>query len=61
MFRNHSKKGKYVVFCMALMLGAFLLVGCGDDGSDGKDGKDGQDGLPGQQGHQAAILLTFPP
>jgi len=50
MFRNHSKKGKYVVICMAMMLGVFLLVGCGDDGSDGKDGKDGQDGATGPAG-----------
>jgi OmcA/MtrC family decaheme c-type cytochrome len=49
MFKNHSKKGKYLLFCMAMLLGAFMLFGC-DDGSDGSDGSDGAAGAQGPAG-----------
>jgi OmcA/MtrC family decaheme c-type cytochrome len=49
MFRKHSKKGKCVLFCMAMLLGAFMLFGC-NDGSDGSDGADGADGAAGPAG-----------
>ncbi len=52
MFRNHSKNCKYVLLCMAMLLGALMLFGC-NDGSDGSNGSAGAAGPAGPPGPAA--------
>jgi OmcA/MtrC family decaheme c-type cytochrome len=56
--KDFKNGGRFVLFCAVMILGAFLLIGCGSDGDTGPTGATGATGPPGSPAPGSDVVAT---